>query len=142
MESFAAEMSQAVLPVKVNVLANRPLCKRLNAFWTPILSFLDADEREHHRFIGYLPPDEFLAQVHLARGREAFSKGDAAKAREIYQSIVDRLPATDAAPEALYWTGVCDFKLTKDMQKILDRSKEVVKRYPGHLWARKLEFIR
>ena len=123
------------------MLENRELCKKMKAVWTPIFAFLDGEESEHHRFIGFLPPDEFSAQVHLARAKAAFAKGDAATARAAYQSIVDRWPQTDAAPESLYWTGVCDFKLTKNLQTLMDRCKEVPKRWPGHIWAKKLGFI-
>jgi TolA-binding protein len=141
-ESVAAELHELTVPVKVNVLADRALCKKMGAVWTPIFAFVDGDGVEHHRFIGFLPPDEFKAQIHLARAREAFAKGDYARSRAVYQGIVDRFANTDAAPESLYWTGVCDFKLTKDMQSLLDRCKEVPKRYPAHIWARKLDFIK
>lgn len=141
-EAVAAAVHDVAVPIRVNVLENRPLSKKMGAVWTPIFVFLDGDGVEQYRFIGFLPPEEFIPQVHLARGREALAKGDAAKARACYQGVVDRWPASDAAPEALYWTGVCDFKLTKDMKVLLDRCKEVPKRYPGHIWAKKLGFIR
>ncbi len=130
------------VPVKVNVLADRALCKKMGAVWTPIFTFVDGDGAEQHRFIGFLPPDEFCAQLHLAKAKSAFAKGDYAGSLAAYQAIVSRYATTDAAPEALYWTGVCDFKLTKNMQALLDRCKEVPRRYPGHIWAKKLDFIK
>jgi hypothetical protein len=140
-ESVTREVHEVAVPVKVSVLENRPLSKKMGAVWTPIFAFLDGDGVEHHRFIGFLPADEFSAQVRLAGAKAAFARGDTAKARVEYQGIVDRFTQSDAAPEALYWTGVCDFKLTKNMQTLLDRCKEVPKRYPGHIWAKKLSFI-
>ena len=141
-ETVATEIRTVTVPVKVNVLSDRALCKKMNAVWTPIFAFVDGDGFEHHRFIGFLPPDEFCAQLHLARAKAAFAKADYAASGAAYQSIVDRWPQSDAAPEALYWTGVCDFKLTKNMQTLLDRCKAVPKRYPGHIWAKKLDFIK
>jgi hypothetical protein len=141
-EAFAKELEAQVVPVKVNVLEQRELCRRMNAFWTPITAFVDGSGAEHHRFIGYLPPEEFAPQVHFARGREAFSRGEAAKAKAAYQAVVERWPGSDCAPEALYWTGVCDFRLTKEMPRILEACREVVRRYPGHIWAKKLGFVR
>jgi TolA-binding protein len=104
--------------------------------------FLDGDGVEHHRFLGYLPPDEFSAQVEFAHGRRAFNTGRYDEALKRYQTVVEKYPATDAAPESLYWTGVCEFKLTKDGQKITTACREVVRRYPGHIWAKKLGFSR
>lgn len=103
--------------------------------------FLDGDGIEHHRFLGYLPPDEFSAQVALAYGHEAFGKGRYDEALRRYQGIVERYSQTDAAPESLYWTGVCEFKRTKDEQKIFEKCREVVRRYPTHIWAKKLSFV-
>ncbi len=125
----------------MNVLENRDLAKRLRAYWTPTIIFVDADGQEHHRFIGYLPPDEYGAQVHFARGREAFVKGTYQVALDAYQTVAERYAQADCAPEALYWTGVCRFKLTKEEPKIFEACREVVKRYPNHLWAKKLGFL-
>jgi TolA-binding protein len=127
--------------VRPNVLENRDLAKRLRAYWTPTIIFLDAEGTEHHRFMGYLPPDEYGAQIHFARGREAFVKGNYQVALDAYQTVVERYPNSDAAPESLYWTGVCAFKLTKDEPKIYEACREVVKRYPHHIWAKKLGFL-
>ncbi|MBI4565688.1 MAG: tetratricopeptide repeat protein [Planctomycetes bacterium] len=141
-EAVATEVNEWVVPVKLNVLKDRELTKRHRVPWTPAFLFVDAEGVEQHRFMGYLPPDEFSAQIHLAAGKDAFAKGDYGAARRRYQDLVDRYGRTDAAPEALYWTGVCDFKLTKDESKIYDRCREVVQRYPGHIWAKKLGFIK
>lgn len=122
------------------MLKERELCRKWRIPWTPTFLFLDGDGVEHHRFLGYLPPDEFLAQILFAGAREAFSKGRYDDALRRYGAIVERFPQSDAAPESLYWTGVCGFKLTKSMDPIHEKCREVVKRYPGHIWARKLGF--
>ncbi len=130
------------MPYKANVLEDRPLAKKMRAVWTPMFVFVDGEEAEQHRFIGYLPPDEFLAQVHFAAAKDAFGKGKYDDALKRYTLIVERYGKTDAAPEALYWTGVCEFKLTKDVNKINERCAAVVERYPGHIWAKKLAFAK
>lgn len=138
---MAREISAHTVAVRVNIIEQRDLAKRLRAFWTPSLIFLDGDGLEHHRFMGYMPPGEYEPQVHFARGREAFSKGNYQVALDAYATVVDRWPASDVAPECLYWTGVCRFKLTKEEPKIADACREVLRRYPNHLWAKKLSFM-
>ena len=130
------------MPVRVDVLKERELSKRWRIPWTPTFVFVDGSGLEHHRFIGYLPPDEFLAQVHLAGAREAFGSGRHEEALKRYGALVERFPESDAAPESLYWTGVCEFKLTKDVGRIAEKNREVLKRYPNHIWAKKLAFAR
>lgn len=141
-EAVAREVAELAVPVQVNVLQDRERTKQHRVPWTPTFLFLDADGVEQHRFIGYLPPDEFSAQVHLAGARDAFAKGKYEDALNRYGRIVEKFGATDAAPESLYWTGVCSFKLTKKVEDIYEKCREVVKRYPGHIWAKKLAFMK
>jgi hypothetical protein len=140
-DNVAREINAHCAAVRVNALDHRDLTKRMRIHWTPTLVFLDAQAAEHHRFVGYLPPDEFGAQVHIARGREAFGRENYQTALDAYQTIAERFPQTDSAPEALYWTGVCRFKLSNDEARILDACRELVRRYPKHLWARKVGFL-
>jgi hypothetical protein len=140
-EAVATEVAERVVPARVNVLTERELTKRLRVPWTPMFLFVDAEGVEHHRFIGYLPPDEFAAQIHLAGARAAFNRGAWEEASRRYAHLAEKFPETDAAPESVYWIGVCDFKRTKDVERIYAQAREVVRRYPGHIWAKKLAFI-
>lgn len=134
-------MHRETVPVQVDVLTDRARTKGLRVPWTPTFVFVDAEGVEHHRFVGYLPADEFRAQVVLARAREAFLKGRYDEARRRYADLVYRFPSTDAAPESVYWTGVCDFKLTKDLERLYAACRETARRYPNHVWGKKLAFV-
>lgn len=138
----AQSVHDVAVPVQVNVMADRPLTKKMRAVWTPTFLFVDGEEVEQHRFMGFYPPDEFAAQVQTAAAKDAFAKGRYDEALKRYSGIVERLGATDAAPEALYWTGVCEFKLTKDAAKINEKCRAVVQRYPNHIMAKKLAFMK
>lgn len=135
-------MNRETAAAQVNVLTDRARTKGLRVPWTPSFVFLDADGAEHHRFIGFLPAEEFRAQVVLARAKEAFQKGRYEEARRRYADIVYRFPASDAAPESVYWTGVCDFKISKDLEKLYAACRETARRYPNHVWGKKLAFVK
>lgn len=126
-----------VAPVRLNVMKERDAAKRLDARWTPTFIFMDSQERQAHRFMGYHPPAEFVAQVALARGHAGFASGDFAGARAAFESV----EAPEFKPEAIYWTGVCRFKLEKSTQPIYEACKTIVERYPGHFWAKKVGFV-
>ena len=142
MEAVANEIGANVVPFRANVLTERDLSKKHRVPWTPTFLFLDADGLEHHRFIGYLPPDEFSAQIHLAGARAAFNRGQWEDAARRYAHIAEKFPTTDAAPESVYWIGVCDFKRTKNVERIHEQCRETARRYPNHIWGKKLAFLK
>jgi hypothetical protein len=63
-----------------------------------------------YRIEGYLPNDEFRAQLELGLARVAFMAKKWSDGERLYEDIVQRYPKTAAAPEAQYWAGVTHYK--------------------------------
>jgi len=105
--------------------------------WTPTILLLDSDGVEHHRIEGFLPVDDLLAQLMLGRARIAFDAQQWAEAERRFREIVDTLPNTDAAPEALYWAGVTPYKATGDPASLKATGRAFRERYQGTPWAKK-----
>jgi hypothetical protein len=135
-------IGEAAVPVRVNILEERELARRFGARWTPAVVFALPDGRVVHSFLGFLPPDEYAPQVLLARGHAAFLKGDWEAAAEQFASAADGWPQSDAAPEATYWRGVARFRLEKVTRPIYEACMEIVDRWPHHIWAKKVGFVR
>jgi len=108
-----------------------------NAQWTPIVLLLDPDGVEHSRIEGFLPADDFLAQLMLGWARLAFDAGQWAEAERRYREIVDGFPNTDAAAEALYWAGVAPYKATGDPASLKATGLAFKERYKDTPWAKK-----
>jgi len=108
-----------------------------NAQWTPIVLLLDPDGVEHSRIEGFLPADDFLAQLMLGWARMAFDAGQWAEAERRYREIVDGFPNTDAAAEALYWAGVAPYKATGDPASLKATGRAFKERYKDTPWAKK-----
>jgi len=53
------------------------------------------------------------------------------------QDIIDDHPATAAAPEALYWTGVSRYKATGDSAALKETATQFKQRYTDSEWAKK-----
>jgi TolA-binding protein len=51
--------------------------------------------------------------------------------------VLDRFPATDAAPEAQYWRGVTRYKATNDAAALGETARAFKERYADSTWARK-----
>jgi tetratricopeptide (TPR) repeat protein len=111
--------------------------ERYHAPWTPTILLLDPDGVEQHRIEGFLPADDLLGQLMLGRARIAFQQQQWAEAERRFREIVEQLPQTDAAPEALYWAGVAAYKATGDPAALKETARGFTKRYRDSTWAKK-----
>jgi hypothetical protein len=98
------------LPVKIHIKEQPKIFERFGAQWTPTIQVLDPDGTKRHQFEGYLPPDDFLAQLQLGLAHSAFARQQWNEAETAFGEILTTLPESDASPEALYWQGVSRYK--------------------------------
>jgi len=125
------------VPVKIHIKEQPETFKRFGAQWTPTLVALDPDGTERYRFEGYLPPEEFLAQLQLALAKSAFAREKWKESEQRYRQIVAGYPKTDTASEALYWAGVSKYKVGGDASALAETAREFQKKYPESVWAKK-----
>ena len=129
------------VPVRVHVKENadafRTLGDRFNAHWTPTTLLIDGSGAERHRIEGFLPADEFLAQLALGLAKAAFARQDYAAAERLYRDVVEKFPNTDAAPEAQYWAGVSKYRATNDAGALKATGQAFRERYQDSTWAKK-----
>jgi len=137
----ARYLSEHLETVRVHVRDQKDEYKRLseryNAQWTPTVLILDADGEERHRIEGFLPADDFLSQIALGLAKSAFQRKDYGEAERRYREIVDRFPSSEAAPEALYWAGVSNYKATGDPSALRATTTAFGQRYQDTAWAKK-----
>jgi TolA-binding protein len=98
---------------------------------------LDPNGKERFRIDGYLPRDEFRAQLELGLARVAFMSKKWADAERRYIEVLERYPNTHAAPEALYWKGVSHYKTTNDHTVLGELPGQFRQQYPWSIWALK-----
>ena len=98
---------------------------------------LDSNGVERFRLEGYLPKDEFRAQLELGLARIAFMSKQWAEAESRYAAVLEKYPESKAAPEALYWTGVSRYKATNDHTVLGELPGQLRDRYPDSIEALK-----
>lgn len=129
------------VPVRVHVREQAGEFKRLgsrfSAQWTPTVLIVDEGGEERYRLEGFLPADDFLAQLKLGLGHAAFARSDFAEAERYFRDVVASHPKTDAAPEALYWAGVARYKATGDAAALADTYTQFQDRYKDTSWSTK-----
>ena len=124
------------LQVEIN---NQEMVNRFGVKWTPTLIVLDPDEREHHRFTGYLPPEDFIAQIMLGKGKAEFNLDRFEQAIQCFQEILSKHPKADAAPEAQYYLGVARYKASDDPKELKKGLESLRRDYPNSEWAKKAQ---
>ena len=97
---------------------------------------LDSKGVERFRLEGYLPRDEFRAQLELSLARVALMSKQWADAESRFAKVLERYPNSHAAPEALYWKGVSHYKTTND-HTVLGELPGQFNQYPDSIWALK-----
>ena len=98
---------------------------------------MDSDGDERWRIEGYLPKNEFHAQLEIGLARIAFMQKQWADAEQRYAHVVDGYPDTAAAPEAIYWRGVSQYKRTNDHTVLGGVAEQLNQKYPSSVWAQK-----
>ena len=140
-----AEVAQFIeanfIPVQFNVAETPEAMDRFHTPWTPTLIVQSADGTEHRRSQGYLDPLRFLAEMALARLKDAIDRRDY---EEAYRRVPEALKRTKGdeqrEPETLYWAAVTTYK-AKD-SGLLDGWNHLMEQFPNSEWARKVEFIK
>lgn len=125
------------MPLEAHIKEHPAYFHRFDAVWTPTIVILDPNGRERFRLEGYLPKEELRPQLELGLARVAFMSKDWADAERRYAAIVDNYPESKAAPEALYWKGVSQYKSTNDHAVLGQVPDQFHEKYTDSIWALK-----
>lgn len=131
------------IPVQLNVVEHPEVVDRFNSPWTPTLIVEDAYGREHWRTHGYLDPKRLLAELALARLKDAINRRDFAAAGGRASEALERAKGDSSRePEAIYWAGVVAYKSTGDVDNLLKEWNRLLDAFPESEWAKRVEFLR
>lgn len=134
--SVLSVLTENVIPVRV-AYDSKPLSETYNVQWTPTLITLDADGKEHHRTLGFLPAEQFIASVLLGVAKCAFDTGKLDTALSGFEKVLTDYPNSDFAPEAMYLRGVCRYKQSHDPKYLRMAYEDLAARYPGSEWEKR-----
>ena len=98
---------------------------------------MDSSGTEEYRIEGFLPVEDFLAELEMGLAKISFDQKQYAAAETKYRSICDIHPRAGVAPEACYWAGVSAYKATNDPAPLKKTAELLVARYKDSEWTRK-----
>ncbi len=113
------------------------LMKQFDIAWTPTFLFQDSAGKVHRKLVGYIPVDDLLAQLKFGKGILLFEKERNAEAVKWFRRAVDEHGISGVAPEAVFFLGVSEYKMTHEagaLRRVYDTLSE---RYPQSEWARR-----
>ena len=127
-------------PLTINLFDRHPDFKEASAGaripWAPTLVFSDAKGRELRRYVGWLPPESFLAELTLVRGIAGVGQGQFESAAEILAPLDAEYADKEVAAEGLYWLGIARFLAgSKDMEALRGCWEKLVEKHPGSRFA-------
>lgn len=115
------------------------LMKRFDIAWTPTFLIQDSNGKVHRKLVGYIPVDDFLAQLKFSKGILFFEKERHEEAAKWFQRVLDEHNGSGVAPEAVFFLGVAEYKRTHEAGALRQVYDTLSGRYPQSEWARRAE---
>ena len=131
-------IDRMIVPLRVQA-DSKPLSSDFKVTWTPTLVSLDYYGKEHHRTVGFLPPDELIPSLMLGMGKTDFDTEQFNDAIIHLDQLVNVYPKSAAAPEAVYLRGVCRYKSSHEAKPLKDAYEKLLADYPGSEWVKRAE---
>ena len=130
-------VSENFVPVQLNQSQNLELFKQNKVIWTPTVTVCDVQGAEQMRWVGYLPPEEFLPKTKFALAWLTMLNQDHARAAIILKEIVSAHKDSLTAPDALYWLGVANWNVNRDFDDLSNAWTSLMEIYPNSEAAQK-----
>jgi len=125
--------------VPIQVTADSQLANDFKVKWTPTIIVLDFYGREHHRTVGFFPPEELIPSLLLGMGKVDFDVDQYNDAILHFDTLLAQFPDSSSAPEALYLRGVSRYKASHDAKPLKEAYEGLQTRYPSSEWARRAQ---
>ena len=93
--------------------------------------------KEHHRTVGFLPPEELIPSLMLGIGKVHFDAERIGEALKYFENIVKEFPRSDSTAEALYFKGVSEYKNTHDAKPLKMAYERLQAEYPTSVWTKR-----
>ncbi len=115
----------------------QPLASDFKVKWTPTLITLDSGGKEHHRTVGFLPPDELIPSLVLGMAKVYFDQDEFEETISRLEKLLTDFPKSDSAPEAIYLLGVSKYKKTHNAQPLKEAYERIQAAFPASEWAKR-----
>jgi hypothetical protein len=130
-------VGKAFIPVTYLVTESEKMVKTYHVDWTPTFMIADEEGRELERWIGYLPLDDFLAQIQLSEGLASLHRERYVEAEKVFERIISEHSTAEVVPEAHYFLGVSHYKESGDVSYLKGAWETMKTRFPDNSWTKR-----
>ena len=140
-EKVQKYIAEEFIPVKSQCLWDKrsELMKQFDIAWTPTLLVHDSTGKEHHRIVGFVPVNDFLAHLKLGKAKMFFNRFRFADAIENFTTVIEQHPDAGAVPEAIFFLGVANYWKSHDPKGLRWAHDTLAARFPQSEWARRAQ---
>jgi len=135
-ERVIAFVKEFFIPLQIAFDA-KPLSRDFNIKWTPTLITLGLDRREHHRTVGFLDADAFIASSRLGIGKYHFDNDRYPEALMFFEKIISDQPRSDSVAEAIFLRGVSRYKSSGDPKPLKEAYETLSSQFPDSEWVKR-----
>ena len=129
-------IQKSFIPLQV-AYNTKPLSADFNIKWTPTLITLGIDAKEHHRTVGFLDPDGFIANSLLGIGKYHFDNDRYREALSFFENIIADHSLNDVVAEAIFLQGVSRYKNSGDAKYLKEAYHSLNSKFPDSEWAKR-----
>jgi thioredoxin-related protein len=129
-------ISDRMVPLRAQA-AHSTLAADFRIVWTPTLLVLDFYGKEHHRSLGFLPPEEIVASLLLGIGKTALENGQYNEAVLQLNTMLNGYPEAACAPEAVYLRAVSRYRSSHAASTLKDCYQQLLEQYPQSDWVKR-----
>ena len=120
---------------KINMMDRHPdfkeACAGARVMWGPTFIVADSRGSEVRRWVGWLDPDAFVAELSLTHALALHHSAKFSEAYTRFSTLAQDGAPEALKPEALYWQGISGFMAGKmDWDALGDAWKAVAAKYP------------
>ena len=143
MEAVTFPDPNVVAFIHQNVVALRlphdhePLAGQFQIKKTPNLIILDEEGKEHHRHLGFLPPEEIIPFILLGVAKIHLDAEDFEGALHIFETLLKDYSRSGAAPEAIFLRGVSLYRMSNDPKPLKEAYESLQAEYAESEWTRR-----
>ncbi|MCP3978071.1 MAG: hypothetical protein GY716_01900 [bacterium] len=133
--SVRRSIESGFVAFKLNMLERHPdykeACAGGRVMWGPTMVVSDSRGSEIRRWVGWLPPGAYVAELEFCKALADFNHGKFADALAGFNRLADSGGAPSIHAEAIYWQGVAGFMAGgKDWDALRRAWSRVAEEYP------------
>ncbi len=130
------ELFQWFIPVRQDILKNRPIRSTYSAYWTPSFFFLDYHGKMLQSFNGYLGVEDFRVLLRLGKAAVDFPRGRYLEVIDLFDDGLKLFPANPRSATMLFTRGMAEYLLGKEKSSFRGAMTEILEQYPDSPEAR------